>query len=171
MTLVIELVPLPLTKRRRITAQVDRDVPDPAAQAAHQLRLARVGLKMKATQRSAPGGAGMVLLNEIELDAKLGPYVAPVGLEQEPALVTMYLGLNQHDAVDLGVDLLRHLRGPMAARQLRGVATIGGPEGSQYRLGPPLLSRVSARIRAAPPTETEPVPSPATIGADVRALT
>ena len=67
---VVELVALPLAVGRRVAAQVDGDVPDPAARAAHQLRLAGLGLEVEAAEGPL-ARAGVVVLDELDVDAEL----------------------------------------------------------------------------------------------------
>ena len=67
--LVVELEPLPLPIRRRVAAQVDGDVPDPPAKAAHELGLPGARLEMKAAQDPA-AGARVVVLDELAVDAR-----------------------------------------------------------------------------------------------------
>ena len=91
---------LPLAVGRRVAAQVDGDVEDLAAGAADQLRLAGLGLEVEAAQ-GALRGARVVVLDELDLDAELGPGVAAVGLDHEAALVAVDLRLEQDDPVEL----------------------------------------------------------------------
>ena len=98
---------LPLAEGGRVAAQVDGDVEDRAARAADQLRLARLGLEVEAAQ-GALRRARVVVLDELDVDAELGPGVAAVGLDHEAALVAVDLGLEQDDAVELRLQPLRH---------------------------------------------------------------
>ena len=50
----------------------------------------------------------MVVLDELDLDAVLGPDVAAVGLDHEAALVAVDGGLEQDEAVELGRQAPRH---------------------------------------------------------------
>ncbi len=105
--LVVEHLAFPLTVRGGVTAQVDGDVEYPPARAADQLRLARLGLEVQATQR-ALRGARVVVLDELGLDAVLGPEVAAVGLDHEAALVAVDHRLEQDDPGEPGRDASQH---------------------------------------------------------------
>ena len=69
---VVELVALPLAVGRRVAPQVDRDVPDPPADAADQLRLPGRGLEVQAAE-DPPARARVVVLDELDLDPRLRP--------------------------------------------------------------------------------------------------
>ena len=131
--LVVELVSLPLAVGGRAAAQVDGDVEDPPARAAHQLRLARLGLEVQAAQRPLRG-ARVVLLDELDLDPELGPAVAPEGLDHEAARVAVDVGLEQDDAVELRLQPPRHQPQRFAVLLLVVLAVLAGAD----RL-PPLL--------------------------------
>jgi predicted nucleotidyltransferase component of viral defense system len=105
--LVVEDVRLPLAVGGRAPAQVDGDVEDRAARAADQLRLARLGLEVNPTQGPL-GGAGVVVLDELDPDAVLGPEAVTVGLDHEAAGVTVDRWLQQHHPVELRRQHLRH---------------------------------------------------------------
>ena len=50
----------------------------------------------------------MVVLDEGDVDAELGPGTGAVGLDHEAARVAVDLGLQEDDAVELGRQRLRH---------------------------------------------------------------
>src|SRR6476619_5076557 len=97
--LVVELVPLPLPVGRRVASQIHGDVPDPPPQAADELRLSGRGLKVQPAKDVARG-AGVVVLDEVDLDAELAPGVVTESLDEEAALVSMNLRLDQRHAVE-----------------------------------------------------------------------
>ena len=99
----IQLVSLPALVGGGVGAQIDGDVPDPAARAADQLRLA--ALHVDAAQHRALRAA-VVVLDELDLDPELGEGVLAEGLDQEAALVTVDGGLDQNQVVELGRETL-----------------------------------------------------------------
>ena len=101
--LVVELEALPLAVGRRRAAQVDDDVEDPPARAAHELRLAGADREVHPAQH-ALARARVVVLHERLVDAVLGPDVRAVALEEEAARVAVDGGLEQHEAVEAGVE-------------------------------------------------------------------
>jgi hypothetical protein len=107
MQLVVELVALPPPVRGRGTPQVDGDVPDRAAQAANELRLARGGLEVEPAQDAA-ARARVVLLHELEVHPQLAPRVVAERLDEEPAVVAVHVGLDEDEALDLGVEAPGH---------------------------------------------------------------
>ena len=50
----------------------------------------------------------MIVLDELDVDAELGPGVAAEALDHEAALVAVDLGLDEDGAVELGGQALRH---------------------------------------------------------------
>ena len=105
--LVVELVPLPLPVCGRVAAQVDGDVEDLPARAANQLRLAGLGLEVQAAQ-GATQGARVIVLDELDIDAQLGPGVAAERLDHEAAGVAVDHRLDQDDTLQLRLQRLRH---------------------------------------------------------------
>src|SRR6185312_5379237 len=80
----------------RAEAKVDRDVPDPAAHAADQLRLGeRRPLEVQAAQDAHRTGLGVVVLDEQVVDAERAQAGRIVGFGKPAALVCEALGLDQ----------------------------------------------------------------------------
>ena len=100
MCLVVELVALPPAVGGGGTAQVNRDVEDPAARAADELGLSGTGLEVEAPQRARPG-ARVVVLHELDADAQFAPGFGTEGLDQEAALVAVDLRLDQDKVREL----------------------------------------------------------------------
>ena len=98
---VVELERLPLAERRRAAAQVDDDVEDRAARAAHELALA--GAVWKWMPRSVPRREREWLswTNAVG-DRRPRPRVRAVGLHEEAALVAVHGGREQDEAVEAG---------------------------------------------------------------------
>src|SRR2546423_3583781 len=107
MIVVVQLVPLPPPVRRRVAPQVHRHVPDPPAQAAHELRLAGAGLKVQPA-KGAASRTRVGVLQELRLHAQLTPAGLAEALEEKAALVAVDLGLDQDDAVELRVEPPHH---------------------------------------------------------------
>jgi len=106
MGLVVELMAFPSAIGGGVRAKIDRDIPDPAAGAADQLRLAP--LQVDASQHGT-GRAALVLLYELELDFQLLHPAAPEGLDEEAAFVAVDVGFDQDQVVDLGRQALHQL--------------------------------------------------------------
>ena len=62
----------------------------------------------------------MVVLDELGVDPELGPGIAAEGLDEEAALVAVDRGLDQDDAVELGLQLLGHLSALHSGRHPSG---------------------------------------------------
>src|SRR6185312_4093033 len=101
-TLVVELMALPLPVGGRVAAQIHGYVPDPAPQAPDELRLSGDGLKVEPAKNVARG-PGVVVLNEVDADAELAPGIVPKGLHQESAVVPVDVGLDQRHTVEPGL--------------------------------------------------------------------
>src|SRR5215208_2318923 len=98
---------LPLAVGVGVASQVDCDVPDPAAHATHQLRLARAGLEVESAE-DVLARAGVVLLDRLHLDAQLAPESVAEGLDQEASFVAVDLRLDEHESVELCLQVPRH---------------------------------------------------------------
>jgi hypothetical protein len=99
---VVQLEAVPAPVRRRAAAQVDRDVENPPARAAHELRQALADLEVHAAQDAACR-ARVVVLHEAHVlgDPQLGVPLAAVGLTEEPALVAKGDRLDRDEARQL----------------------------------------------------------------------
>ena len=69
---------------------------------AHQLALRVVLLEVQAAQHTA-GGAALVVLHELLIDAGFGKLILLVGLHKVTAVVAEHLRLNDHNTGDLGL--------------------------------------------------------------------
>ena len=88
----------PSARRWGQLPHVDRDVEERAPGAADELPLRGLDLGVEAAQGAA-AGAGVVVLDEVEIEAALlGPAGAVEDLEEEAALVAVDVGLDEHHA-------------------------------------------------------------------------
>src|SRR5690606_11936705 len=97
MARVVELDPVPAAERRRVGADVHRDVEDAPADDPDELGLPRRGLIVQAAQ-GAPARARVVVLHEDVGDADLAVALGAVGLEEEAAIVPEGAGGDEHEA-------------------------------------------------------------------------
>ena len=120
--LIVELDGLPLAVGGRAPAQVDRDVEDPPARAAHELGDAVADLEVHAAHDAARG-ARVVVLHELHLrrHAELAVPLVPVGLGEEAALVAVDGGLD-HDKAGEAYGEGAHARQSVAVEAFSGGA-------------------------------------------------
>src|SRR5690606_26432572 len=96
MVLVAQLDPDELTAGRRLRVDIHGHIVDRSAAHADQLALRAGPLEMQAAQYPA-AGAGMVVLDERQVDAYLTVAFGLEGLEEESALIAEHPGLDdQH---------------------------------------------------------------------------
>ena len=83
-------------------AAVHGNIIDLAFGHTHQLALGVVLLEMQAAQHAA-GGAALVVLHELLVDAGSSKLILLVGLHEISAVITEHLRLNDHNTRDLGL--------------------------------------------------------------------
>ncbi len=110
---VAELVALPAPVCGGVAAQVHGHVPDLAPGAAHQLRLAGIGLEVNPAE-DAPCRARVVFLDEGSIHPELAPGFGAEALDQEATLVGVGFDLDQREAVEPGVEPAGHAPQPTA---------------------------------------------------------
>ena len=115
--LVVELDPLPLAVRGRAATQVDVDVEDPPARAAHELGDAGADVEVH-PPHDAFARTGVVVLDELlpRGNARLGVPLAAVGLAEEAALVGEDRRLEDRQAGEAGGDRLHGREGYRQSR-------------------------------------------------------
>src|SRR5919198_569025 len=118
--LVGELEALPLPEGRRAPADVD----DRVAPAADELRRAAVDLEMHAAHDPV-ARARVVVLDHLLLDPQAHERAAPVGLDEEAALVAEHLGLDEDGSVQPCLEAL-HRPGTLAGARATAPETSGG---------------------------------------------
>src|SRR5690606_24515342 len=99
----VEVQAVPAPERRRLGADVERDVEDASAHDADQLRLTRVRLVMQAAQRS-PHRPRVVVLHEGLRDARRPVPGRLIRLEKETPRVTKDARLDQLQSREIEID-------------------------------------------------------------------
>ena len=92
----------PLAKGGAVGAAVHGNIIDLALGHTHQLALGVILLEMQAAQHAA-GGAALVVLHELLVDAGSSKLILLVGLHKITAVITEHLRLNDHNTRDLGL--------------------------------------------------------------------
>jgi hypothetical protein len=99
MILVVENEAFPVAELRRRASDVDENVQHCPPRAPHEL--AHSGLEMHAAD-DPTARPGLVVLNELGIDAELGEPRPTVRLDEEPAAVAKHRWLEQDRTTQLG---------------------------------------------------------------------
>ena len=92
-------MPVPLTKCRRVSAKIDKDIKNRTLRHPDQFSLRSLDLIMEPAQHIF-GRAGVIVLNEVLIDAYLGKLLSIPGLKEKPTVIAEDLGLQAIGAVD-----------------------------------------------------------------------
>jgi hypothetical protein len=97
------------SERGRAAADVDRDVEHPAPHRTHELRLGVVAFLEVKPPHHAAARQRFVVLHEAYRPHQRVEVALRVTLEEIPAHIAEYLGLEDHDALDVGCDRFHDL--------------------------------------------------------------
>jgi hypothetical protein len=96
-----QLDPEPFPETGRSAPRIDRDVPDAATRAAHQLGLRhRRRLIVQPAQHAGRARQRVVVLTPADIETALEPWLAAPGLGEKPACIHMPFRAHQQEAGD-----------------------------------------------------------------------